>query len=511
MSRENNLIIKNSGILFLRLVINSILGIFSSRLIIQNLGASDFGLYSVVGSVVVMMAFLNTVMTSTTNRFIAFEIGRGDMEAVNGVFNTSLVIHICLSIIVLILTETIGIYYVKNYLNVAPEKITDALFVLRFSTYATVFSIVSIPYIGLITAKERFAAQSLIEIVRSILGLFIALVIVYHVGNRLRLYALLLAIASLISPFMFFMYCKIKFSEIVKWNFQYDKVRYKEMIKFSGWIMMGAAASVGQTTGAALVINAFFGTLLNAAFGIANQVNSVVLMFARNLGQAAIPQITKSYSSGNIERTINLAAHISKYTTFLMFLPSIPILLETNYLLALWLGKLPEFTITFCKLIILNALVGSLGGGLPALIQATGKIKYFQIILSTTSLLGLPIAYYLFKAGYNPRSILIVFVSTSAINVVVWQILLKKIIKFNTSWFIKTSYLKIFYVLLIVSPIFLIRSLIPMGLLRFLIISVSAIIWLLLAIYFAGLDDTERSVIKQIFLSLNCKIRSKHE
>lgn len=432
MHNNNILIFKNSGILYFRLLFTSVIGLFASSFIIRSLGASDFGLYSVVGSVVVMMAFLSGTLTTTAYRYIAFEMGKGNNEGVNRVFNISLVINLCLALLILVLTETAGVYYVKNYLNIDTGKLNDALFVLRFSTYATVFSIVSIPYQGLVTAHEKFSAQATIEIIRSILSFLVALAIVYYMGNRLKLYAVLIAIVNIVVPaLLFFVYCKRKYSETVKWNFQREKSKYKEMIGFSGWVLMGGVASIGQTTGSALIINKFFGTVLNATFGIANQVNSIVLMFARNLGQAAIPQITKSFSSGNNDRTINLAAYISKYTSFLMLLPALPILLETDFLLNLWLGDLPPYAVNFCQLMIITALVSGLGGSLPAVISATGKIKYFQIIGSIISLISLPIAYILFKTGYPPYTIMIIYISTTGINVIVNQVLLKRIINFN--------------------------------------------------------------------------------
>jgi len=185
MSKNNNLIFKNSAILYFRLIVTSIISLISSRFILEALGESDFGLYSVVGGIVVLMAFLNSVMMATTNRFIAFEIGKGIIGNVNKVFNISLVIHICIAFLVLVLTETIGVYYVFNYLSIDPNKITDALFVLRFSTYATFFSIISIPFQGLITAQEKFSVRATIEIIRSFLGLLAAISIIYYLGNKL--------------------------------------------------------------------------------------------------------------------------------------------------------------------------------------------------------------------------------------------------------------------------------------------------------------------------------------
>lgn len=502
MQTDNKLLFRNTIILYVRLIVSSIIGLFTSRFIIRSLGASDFGLYNVVGGVVVMMAFLNTVMVSTTYRFIAYEMGKGNKKGVNKVFNISVVIHLFLALLVLVLTETAGVYYINHYLNVAPGKLTDALFILRFSTYAAFFSILSIPYQGLVTAQENFRAQAIIEIIRSCLGLMIAIVIVYYIGNKLKLYALLIAIMSIVPSVLFFVYCKRKYSEIVKWNFQRDKSKYKEMIGFSGWIMLGAAASVGQTTGSNLIINSFFGTLLNAAFGIAGQVNSIVTMFAGSLGKVAIPQITKSFSGGDNERTFNLTVYVSKYTFFLMMIPSLPILLETNYLLTLWLGNVPPFTVIFCQLMIGNALLTSLFSGLPALIQATGKIKYFQIITSFIALICLPFAWLLFTHGYAPPTIIVLFIITVVINLFVAQVLLKRILNFNIKLFLLKSYLKIVYVTLLVAPLFLIRDIFHPGLSRFIIFSLFAVCWLLSAIYFAGIEKKEKDMLKQIVVKL---------
>lgn len=504
---DNTLVFKNTGILFFRLVFTSIIGLFSSRFVIRSLGADDYGLYSVVGSVVIMMGFLNTVMISTTYRYIAFEMGKGSKGEVNKVFNISMVIHLGLAVALIILTETIGVYYVLNHLNVDASKIQDALFVLRFSTYAMFFSTLSIPFQGLITAQERFDVRVVIEIVRSILQFIIALAIVYYFGNKLRLYALLVSVVSIIPASMFFIYCKRNYGTLVKWNLQRDRDKYQEMVEFSGWIMIGAVASVGKTTGTALIINSFFGTVLNAAFGIANQVNSIVLMFAQNLGQAAIPQITKSFSSGNTDRTLTLVAYISKYTFFLMLLPALPVLLDTEFLLILWLGEIPAYTVIFCQLMIANALIESLNSGIPAAVQATGKIKYFQIILSSIMLLSLPIAYFLFKAGYPPSSILVAFISTAILNVVIRQILLKKIINFNVVYFLKASYLKALYVSLAIVPLFLIHDLFLLGIVRFILFSLVALIWLLIAIYWFGSGTKEKQLLHQLILSGIKKIK----
>ncbi len=342
----------------------------------------------------------------------------------------------------------------------------------------------------------------------AVLKLGIAIVLIYYIGNKLRVYAALMAMTMALAPILYLLYCNKKYKSIIAWDFQRDTRKYKEMLGFSGWILLGASASIGQIQGAALIINLFFGTILNASFGLASSINSIVLIFARNLGQAAIPQITKSYSSGNTDRTMQLVCYISKYSFFLMLLPALPILLETDFILKLWLKEVPEYTSIFCQLMILNALVDCLSSGLPSVVQATGKIKYFQIIGSGISLLSLPIAYLLFKYGYPSYSILIVYIITAFINVFVSQILLKKLINFDMKTFIKISYLKIVYVLMLVSPLFLIRNLYPDNVTRFISISIVSVIWFFIVVYIVGINKNEKKLISTTITNIFIKYRA---
>ena len=493
---DNKKIFKNSNILYIRLIIITIVGLFSSRLVLQSLGASDFGLYNVVGGIVVMIGILNTAMISTSFRYIAFEMGKGNAEEVNQVFNISLVLHAFLALLIILLAETVGIYYIHHFLNVPADRIPDAIFVFRFSVLAAIFSIFSIPFQGLITAQEEFLVRSLIEVILVLLRLAAAILIVYYGASRLRLYSVLTALAIALTSILYIAYCRRKYASIVLWNFQTDKNKYREMMGFSGWVMLGVLGCVGKVQGAALIINVFFGTILNASFGIANQVNQLILMFTQNLGQAAIPQITKSYSSGNSDRSMQLVCYMTKYSFFLMLLPALPILLETNFLLHLWLGKVPEHTTLFCQLMIWNALIECLNGAIPAAVHATGKLKYFQIIQTPVSLSSLLMAWILFKFGYPPYSILVVSILTALVNVVVCIVLLKSVIHFDVKRLFKISYLKILYVIVCVSPLFLIKNLYDESVFRFIFLSTTAVIWFVIAVYVFGIEKKERLSLK---------------
>lgn len=508
---SNKTIAKNSLILYFRLIVVSLLGMVATRYVLKYLGVSDFGLYSVVGSVVVMMNFFNTVMIATTYRYVAFEMGRDGGKNVNKVFNISLIIHLAMILVVVALSETIGMWYIRNKLTLDAGRLDDAIFVFRMSVLAAVFNILSIPYQGLITALEKFSVRASIEILRAVLNISLVLLLGLFVAEALRVYAIMMTGLAFFSSILFITYCRIYYSKFVQLKMQYERVKYKEMIAFSGWTMIGAAAQVGKDTGSQLIINVFFGTILNAAFGIANRLNSFVKFFASNLGQAAIPQITKSYSGGDHDRTKQLVTYISKYSFFLMYLPALPLILETRFVLKLWLGEVPEYSVEFCRLMLFNGLIDSFMAGVPAAAQASGRIKWFQLSMSVIMLLSLLVSYWLFKLGLPPFSIIIAYISSSAMNVFVSIYLLKRILNFDVHYLIFNSYLKIIFVFLATLPLYYISRLMETSLMTFILISISSVIWLLVVIYKLGLEQKEKEVIFSYLLVKLRKIKPGRE
>jgi O-antigen/teichoic acid export membrane protein len=494
----NKVIARNSIVLYVRLIIGSVLGLLASRFIIQALGASDFGLYNVVGSVVFMMAFLNNIMVTTTYRFIAFELGKGELQSVNKVFNVSLVIHIILAILVLVVAEVIGIYYINNYLKVEAGKLDDALFIFRFSVLSTVISILSVPYQGLIIAKEKFIVASIIEVLRSLLALGVVLLILFYSGDRLRLYSALICLVTIVPSILFYLYSRRIFNFETQWNFQKGKDKYKEMTFFSGWVMFGAAAAAAEIQVSVILINGFFGTLINASYGIANQVNNLVKMFAQSVNQSFIPQITKSISGGDEKRSLDLVVFSSKYSFFLILFPSLPILLETDYILKLWIVDVPAYTAILVQLFVLTAMVRTMNAGIPALVQATGRIKYFQLVSSFSALLGLPISYFFLKLGSPPYILPLIYLIIAIVDLFIIQILFKKILHFNVLSFFKGLYLRIILVCLFVLPLFAIQLIVPSSFLRFLSVCFISVVFILIGVYFFGMVRVEKEFVKKL-------------
>jgi O-antigen/teichoic acid export membrane protein len=372
----------------------------------------------------------------------------------------------------------------------------DAIFVLRMSALAAVFGIVSVPFLGVITAQEDFLAPAVVDIGLGLVRVGLVVLLCQYGEDKLRLYSVLMMCLAFGAALAYVTYCVKKYGELVHLRFRREWANYREMFHYSGWILLGGCACIAQTNGTALLVNSFFGVRLNAALGVAGQVQHIVQVFARSVGQAAVPQITKSYSAGNPDRTMQLVCYISKHSFFLMLLPVLPILLETSVLLRLWLQEVPAYASVFCQLMVVAGLVDCLGAGIPSAIGATGRVKYFAIWMSAVSLAGLPVAYLLLRQGCPPYAILVTFIVTGMINAVVRQVLLKRLIRFDVKQFIRISYLRILYVILALSPLFALRSLYPDGVRRCLVLCPTAVVWLLASVYLVGLERSERAAIR---------------
>ena len=481
-------------------------GVFTSRFVLMALGASDYGLYNVVGGVVSLMAFVNTIMITTTYRFIAFEEGKPDGN-VNNIFNISLSIHLLLCIIFLILSLTVGLYYIYNYLNVPEGKLNDAVFTFLFSILNTICIIIGTPFQGLLVAKEKFSITVPIEISTKILTLLLSIALIYLPYNHLRLYVIFITIIHSLNPALYIFYCFRKYFDEVKWNFSKDWKKYKEMLGFTGWNSIEVAAIVGENQGSAIIINRFFGTILNASFGIANQVNSIIRSFAQCLGQAVVPQITKSYSSGDKKRASNLIILSSKYSFFLMALPMLPILLETDFVLNIWLKEVPRYTNIFVQAMLIRSIIFIIDYAIGPYIDASGKIKYFKMTSSGLTLLCIPCAYFGFKSGYPPYIITYIYFCSAIITLIIDIVLMKIILNYNIFEFFKKSIFRIILVCLSITPLFFIINLFPSGFLRFVIFSIVSEIVLVVSIYYLGMDYIERKSIKNYINKAKGKLR----
>ncbi len=493
----NKRIAFNSVVIFIRLCIVSVVSLICSRVVLDALGESDYGLYNVVGGIVTLLNVINTSMVSTTYRYIAFELGIGKKGEINKVFNTSFSIHIFFSIFIIIAGLTVGDWYIIHYLNVAEGKIPDALFVFHVSLFTTAISTILVPFQGALVAFEKFSVIAVIDIIANVSKLFVILWLIYSEGNRLRTYSIIIFFTSVISSGGYFVYCWKKFKSIIKLRLSVDKAKVKEMAGFAIWTLFGACASMGKVQGSAIIINYFFGTVVNAAFAVANQVENFILMFARTLNNAAIPQITKNYSGGHASRSILLTSYISKYTFILMCLVAFPMILEMNFILELWLRKIPEGAVIFCKLIILGGLLDCLGAGIPALVNATGHIRNYQIIVHSYTLLGIPIAFLFYKLGYNQYWISIIYCVIIGTSSILRLYLLKRIYNFDIHIILEKSYIKIIYISIPLIIFYLLYNPDNFNSIGHILGFVASELFLIGIVWILGLEKTEKQKVKE--------------
>lgn len=498
MVSDNKRIALNTAVLYVKLILSVFIGLYTSRVVLQALGASDYGLYTVVGGIVTMMNFLGTTMVSVSYRYIVVEFGKKEQGDPNKVFNTVMVIHIVLMFLLLFVGELFGTYYINNIAKFDPAKIDDAIFVLHMSLIATALNIISIPYNGLIIAREKFVYTAIVEIGRSLLKLVLVIFLLHYLGNKLRLYSVIAAFYSAILPISLFVYSFIKEKSTIKWRINKKLSDYKEICKYAFWIMFGALACMGQNQGSNMIINYFFNTVINAAFAIGFQINSYVMMFVQSLNQAAVPQIMKGQSSGDTERSLSLVYTISKCSFFIMLIPVVPLSINIDYILSIWLKDVPPFTNIFAILLMICGLIRCLGAGFDSSIQATGKIKPFQIFYSIAYIMVLPISFLLYTL-HSPVYIILICTIISAICILIFQIIyLSKITKFDPYFYLKNTVLKCFYVTLLSLPLLGFSFINCNSLLVFFISSSISLICLLINIYYFGCNKKEKIIIKKV-------------
>ncbi|MFO8068225.1 MAG: MATE family efflux transporter [Bacteroidales bacterium] len=498
---ENTKIAKNSLILYIRLIITTFVGLYISRILLTELGDDNYGLYAVVGGVVSMMGFLRSTLNTTTYRFVAVELGKGNKDKVNKIFNSSLTIFLLLGFLLVIIGETVGAWYVKTHLNIEAEKVNDALFVLHFVIASTFFSILIIPFQGLITAQENFLARASIETTRSLIHLGFVFFLIYYSGSKLRAYAIIMMIVNFLALSFFVFYSKWKYKKIVNWKINKDIKLYKEMLSFSVWMILGSFARMAERQGGAIIINLFFGTVLNAAFGLASRIYNYMMTFVRNISQAAMPQIMKNHGAGNNRRSVNLVHAISKYSYFILFLVATPVALLIDPILELWLDDVPQYTKAFAILMLVNGLVSVTGNGFGGAIQATGKIRLNQILSSIIILLTLPLTYMFFSMGYPPYFITVVIIGISFVIRMIRAWLLSTLIKeFNLKDDFKKVLLPVMIVTTTVFPLYYLRQYFGDALQSIIIFTCISLIWTLITIYFLGFNGNERKTIKRFTL-----------
>lgn len=470
--------------------------LITTRIVLRALGVVDYGIYNVVAGFVSMFSFLNTSMSNGIQRFYNFRIGANDESSVTNVYNTALQIQGILAFIIFVLLETIGLWYISNKMVIPVERIGTAIWVFQFSVLSMLFVIIQIPYSAAIMAYERMDYYAYVSIFDVVAKLLIAYLLIRTQNDRLFLYGLLNLLVSVISFFLYLIYSKIHF-KYLKIRFKYYKEYFKQMLSFSGWNIFGSFAYMIKGQGLNMLLNIFFGPVVNAARGVSNMIMSAIQGFQSNIVVAFRPQLVKSYSSGNNMRVKHLYYSLSKISYFMLAMLSIPIILELDYILNLWLGDVvPDYTKSFTILVLVNMIVSSLNTPVSQVVHATGKMKNYQISTSLVICSILPLSWVLLKKGYNPNSVYITSLLMSIVNQIVCNIYLKKIFPYSLLEYAKiVLYPCLIYTLLTPIVPFFIVSLIPSSIERLLIVSASTVVASCIIAYVILLNQSEKSLI----------------
>lgn len=501
-SNNNKRIFKNTIFLYIRMFIILVVGLYTSRVVLKTLGEVDFGIYNVVGGIVTMLAFLSNTMASASQRFFAYEIGKNNYDRLKQTFSSSVFLFIAFAALCLVIAETIGLWFVYNKLNIPTERHEAAMFVYQFSVLAFIVSIIRIPYNALIIARERMDFYAKISIVEVLLKLVIIYILVWGEIDKLKLYSILMFGVVTLVTLAYYTFCKFQFKES-KLQFRNQSLEtQKSLLSFSGWSLFGSLANMLMDQGVNILLNIFFGPVVNAARGIAYQVKSQIMSFVGGFQTATNPQIIKYYSSGETEEMKKLLFRGSKLTYFLLLLISLPIFLEIDKLLVLWLHNVPEWTSIFARLVILIVIVDSLSGCVIPAIQATGKIKCYQINVGLTKLFNLPITYLLFKLGFSPSYAMIVSIVLNFFCLFVRLRELKKHLGIGYMEYIKEVVLYDLNVTLLscILPIILYVNL-NQTLISFFLVCITSLVCTVISILYVGLKKDERNKITYWFKS----------
>lgn len=395
---NNRRIVKNAAALYLRMIVTMLVGLYTSRVILQALGVEDYGIYNVVGGFVSMFSLISGSISNSISRFLTFELGRGDQEKLKRIFSTSIFVLCGLSLLVVLATESIGLWYLDHKMVIPAERMDAAFWVFQISVLTFVIRLVNMPYNASIVSHERMDIYAYLSISDAIIKLLICYAVMVSPIDRLVFYAILLFAAGLFNQLVYVWFCKKKFEEC-RFRWVLDRTLFQEMFGFAGWNFIGTSAAILRTQGANLLLNWAGGPVVNAAYGIANTISNVVSQFVGNFTQAFNPQITKRYASGEYQSLMQLLIYGSKYSYYLMFILALPVALNTEFILKIWLGVVPEHTVWFCRLMFVFLLAHSISLPIIAAKNATGNIRNYQIVVGSVALMMIPLAYVGLKAG----------------------------------------------------------------------------------------------------------------
>lgn len=499
-------IAKNTLVLYVRMMFLMAISLYTSRVILEALGVEDFGIYNVVGGFVALFAIVSRSLSGAASRFLNYEMGRGDKKRLNETFSATVTIQIFLAVIILSLAETIGIWFLNNKMVIPVERMTAANWCFQLSLITFCSSLITVPYNAAIIAHERMKAFAYVSILEGVAKLGISFLVAVSPIDRLVFYATLLCVLQLSIQLIYRLYCHKHFEEC-SYHFVYKKEILHPILGYAGWGFVGSTSGVLRNQGINVLINLFFGPTINAARAVANQVLHAVDGFVNNFITAVRPQITQSYAAGNYEYMMKLVMQSAKFSYFLFLLLSMPIMINTDFILGVWLKNVPEHSALFVQLTLVFTLISTLSHPLSIAQAATGKIRDYQLVVGGLQLMNLPVSYICLKLGCIPESVLLVAIAISLIVVFASLVMLKKLIPFDAGFFMKKVLLRVAIVtilLYLVSAGF--QRVIPSDTIGFFANLIFCVVVSVLIIMTIGCNQRERSVILQKVWALKKKI-----
>ena len=491
---NNRRIARNTIALYIRMFCSMVISLFTSRIILDSLGISNYGIYNVVGGFVAMFSIMSSSLTNSISRFLTFELGKGDTEKLKRVFSTSLNVMFALSIVVLLIGETIGLWFLNSEVNIPADRMESANFVYQLSIATYILGLISVPYNASIISHEKMTTFAYIGIFEIVMKLVIVYTLYISPFDKLKTYALLLFLLSLSIRLIYGLYCNRNFKE-AHYQFIYDKPLLRQMTGFAGWNFLAQGAYQLNGSGVNLLINIFFGVTLNAARGIAVQVNNAVSQFISNFMVALTPQITKSYAAGQLPEMHDLIFRGAKFSYFLCLLFLIPICIETDYILNLWLIEVPDYTVSFVRWSLYITAISMFSGTLITALHATGNIKRYMIIVGLVEVSNFPITYMAFKLGANPLYSYYIYFGVYLVLMFLRLYLVKALIKMSGRRFMREVYARAAMVSAVcVIPPLLIMFAMPSSFVRLALICIVSCLSTVGAVYVLGFTSDERTM-----------------
>lgn len=498
MEENNKRIVRNTVYLYVRMLVMTALGFVTTRIVLEKLGASDYGIYSLLGGFVAMFTVLNSILSTGTSRFIALALGKKDLVLQKKTFSTAFVIHLVIAVVVLILLESFGLWYINTNLNIDANRMVAANWVFQFSVVSVALSISQTPFTASITAHEKFniyAAMSIFDAVAKLLILYLLIVLP---GDKLIVYASLLVAISFLNICIYRIYCIRKFEEC-SMRFSVDKSLLKEMSQFAGWSTLGHVVNVVNSQGISILLNLFFNTVMNAARGLASTVSFMIGNFITGFMVAAQPQLVKFYGEGNMEKFNRLIFNTTQYTLFLIAIVMGPVLLEIDYVVDLWLnGNVPPYTTTFIKITMFLTLVYRSNSMVETGIQASGYVKLLNLLSVPVYLIVLPIVYFSLKMDWGPATAIWLANTAPVVTFLINLVIIQRTIHFPSRRFFFTCFLRTIGLVLISLLLpYWVQQQMGESLLRFLIVCALSVLCTFTMVWFGGFNEDVRNIVRK--------------